>query len=219
MKNYTIILSALLTAMMWSCSTTRRIPNDEILYTGLKGVKVNTPDPKETFPSGVHESLTEAVSVKPNNPLLGSASVRTPFPIGLWVYNNWPNPPKGFKHWIYNKLASEPVLVSDVRPEVRVHMLDRILDDNGYFSGSTSYELVQKKNKKKASILYTINSGEPYLIDSIRLLPDTTHLFHIIDSVVDRSTYFKTGSRYSTDSLSGTDSQCRAQPRILLFPS
>ncbi len=202
MKNYTIILSALLTAMMWSCSTTRRIPNDEILYTGLKGVKVNTPDPKETFPSGVHESLTEAVSVKPNNPLLGSASVRTPFPIGLWVYNNWPNPPKGFKHWIYNKLASEPVLVSDVRPEVRVHMLDRILDDNGYFSGSTSYELVQKKNKKKASILYTINSGEPYLIDSIRLLPDTTHLFHIIDSVVDRSTYFKTGSRYSTDSLS-----------------
>lgn len=40
MKNYTIILSALLTAMMWSCSTTRRIPNDEILYTGLKGVKV-----------------------------------------------------------------------------------------------------------------------------------------------------------------------------------
>ena len=161
MKNYTIILSALLTAMMWSCSTTRRIPNDEILYTGLKGVKVNTPDPKEKFPSGVHESLTEAVSVKPNNPLLGSASVRTPFPIGLWVYNNWPNPQKGFKHWIYNKLASEPVLVSDVRPEVRVHMLDRILDDNGYFSGSTSYELVQKKNKKKASILYTINSGEP----------------------------------------------------------
>ena len=133
MKNYTIILSALLTAMMWSCSTTRRIPNDEILYTGLKGVKVNTPDPKEKFPSGVHESLTEAVSVKPNNPLLGSASVRTPFPIGLWVYNNWPNPQKGFKHWIYNKLASEPVLVSDVRPEVRVHMLDRILDDNGYF--------------------------------------------------------------------------------------
>ena len=78
MKNYTIILSALLTAMMWSCSTTRRIPNDEILYTGLKGVKVNTPDPKETFPSGVHESLTEAVSVKPNNVRFGIGAHTVP---------------------------------------------------------------------------------------------------------------------------------------------
>lgn len=184
-----------------SCSTTRRIPQDELLYTGLKGVEVNTPLPEEKFPAGVKESLTEAVSVKPNNPLLGSASVRTPFPIGLWVYNNWPNPPKGFKHWIYNKLVSEPVLVSDVRPEVRVHMLDKILDNNGYFAGKASYELVQKKNKKKASILYTIEAGEPYLIDSIRLLPDTTHLYHLIDSVAMRSSYFKTGSRYSVDSL------------------
>ncbi|MCM1050360.1 MAG: BamA/TamA family outer membrane protein [Paenibacillus sp.] len=184
-----------------SCSTTRRIPQDELLYTGLKGVEVTTPLPQEKFPSGVKESLTEAVSVKPNNPLLGSASVRTPFPIGLWVYNNWPNPPKGFKHWIYNKLVSEPVLISDVRPEVRVHMLDKILDNNGYFAGKASYELVQKKNKKKASILYTIEAGEPYLIDSIRLLPDTTHLYHLIDSVAMRSAYFKPGSRYSVDSL------------------
>lgn len=184
-----------------SCSTTRRIPQDELLYTGLKGVEVNTPLPQEKFPAGVKESLTEAVSVKPNNPLLGSASVRTPFPVGLWVYNNWPNPPKGFKHWIYNKLVSEPVLVSDVRPEVRVHMLDKILDNNGYFAGKASYELVQKKNKKKASILYTIEAGEPYLIDSIRLLPDTTHLYHLIDSVALQSAYFKTGSRYSVDSL------------------
>lgn len=194
----TVILAGLLSV---SCSTTRRIPQDELLYTGLKGVEVSSPA-SEPFPADVKSSLTEAVSVKPNNPLLGSASVRTPFPLGLWVYNNWPNPPKGFKHWIYEKLVSEPVLVSDVRPEVRTHMLDRILDDNGYFSGKSSYELVQKKNKKKASILYTVNAGQPYLIDSIQLLPDSTHLYHLIDSVALRSAYFKTGSRYSTDSLS-----------------
>ncbi|MEZ3563896.1 MAG: BamA/TamA family outer membrane protein [Duncaniella sp.] len=202
-RNYINILSAVSLALMLatSCSTTRRLPQDEILYTGLKGVKVNTPD-DTPFPADVKSSLTEAVSVKPNNPLLGSASYRTPFPIGLWVYNNWPNPPHGFKHWIYEKLVSEPVLVSDVRPEVRTHMLDRILDDNGYFAGRSSYELVQKKNKKKASILYTVESGSPYLIDSIQLLPDSTHLYHLIDSVALRSAYFKPGTRYSTDSLS-----------------
>lgn len=184
-----------------SCSTTRRIGKDEILYTGLKGVDISTPD-NEKFPDGVRSSLNEAVAVKPNNSLLGSPSVRYPFPLGLWVYNNWPNPPKGFKHWIYGKLAADPVLVSDVRPEVRIHMLDQILDNNGYFSGNSSYELIQKKNKKKASILYKIEAGKPYLLDSIILLPDTTHLHHMIDSVAKASKYLKIGSRYSTDSLS-----------------
>ncbi|MBD5321726.1 MAG: BamA/TamA family outer membrane protein [Bacteroides sp.] len=198
-----ILSGALLLMVTASCSTTRRLPEGEILYTGLKGVKVDIPEGSDTpFPEDVKESLTGAVSVKPNNPLLGSASVRTPFPLGLWVYNNWPNPPKGLKHWLYEKLVSEPVLVSDVRPEVRTHMLDRILDDNGYFSGTSSYELVQKKNKKKASILYTVNAGAPYLIDSIVLLPDTTALFHLIDSLAKRSSYFQKGARYSTDSLS-----------------
>ena len=203
MKNsLTYIIAAIAAAILVTgCSTTKRLGKDDILYTGLKGVDITTPG-HEPFPAGVASTLEEAVSVKPNNSLLGSAKYRIPIPYGLWVYNNWPNPPKGFKHWIYEKLAEEPVLVSDVRPEVRVHMLDKLLDDNGYFSGTSSYELVQKKNKKKASILYRIESGRPYLLDSIELLPDTTHLYHLIDSVARGSRYLKSGSRYSTDSLS-----------------
>lgn len=187
--------------ILWGCSTTRRIEDGEILYTGLKGVEVSTPD-NEKFPAELKATLTEAVAVKPNNALLGSSSVRYPFPLGLWVYNNWSNPPKGFKHWLYEKLAATPVLVSDVRPEVRIHMIDQYLDNNGYFSGTSSYELIKKRNKKKASIKYHIEAGHPYLLDSIILLPDTTHLYHIIDSVARRSKYFQIGSRYSTDSLS-----------------
>ncbi len=198
----TYIMAALAAAVLATgCSTTKRLGKDDILYTGLKWVDITTPG-HEPFPAGVASTLEEAVSVKPNNALLGSAKYRIPIPYGLWVYNNWPNPPKGFKHWIYEKLAEEPVLVSDVRPEVRVHMLDKLLDDNGYFSGTSSYELVQKKNKKKASILYRVESGRPYLLDSIELLPDTTHLYHLIDSVARGSRYLRTGSRYSTDSLS-----------------
>lgn len=197
LRTYIYITIATLVA---SCSTTRRLGEDETLYTGVKGVDVETPD-KSKFPSGVKSSLEEAVAVKPNNPLLGSVSVRSPFPVGLWVYNNWSNPPKGLKHWLYEKLVAQPVLVTDVRPEVRVKMLDEILDNNGYFSGKSSYELVQGKNKKKASILYKIEAGNPYLLDSIILLPDTLALYHLIDSVAKRSKYFQVGSRYSTDSL------------------
>lgn len=199
MRKFIIYIVA--TLLLVGCSTTRRIGQDEILYTGLKGVDVKTPG-NEKFPTDVKTSLTEAVSVKPNNSLLGSASLRYPFPLGLWVYNNWPNPPKGLKHWLFEKLSETPVLVSDVRPEVRVHMLDQLLDNNGYFSGTSSYELVQKRNKKKASILYKIEAGKPYLLDSIILLPDSVPLYHLIDSVVGKSKYLRPGSRYSTDSLS-----------------
>lgn len=84
-----IVLAALLAG---ACSTTRRLPEGEILYTGLKDVDINATE-GEKFPDDVASELTGAVSVKPNNSLLGSAKIRYPFPLGLWVYNNWPNPP------------------------------------------------------------------------------------------------------------------------------
>lgn len=161
MKPLRLILYTLLLTLATACSTTRRLPDGEILYTGVKGVEVKGVDGQKV-PSAVTEALNAAVAVKPNNPLFGSVSIRNPFPVGLWVYNNWNNPPKGFKHWLYEKLVSEPVLVSDVRPEVRINMLDQILDNNGYFSGKASYRLVQGKNPKKAKIKYDIEAGPQY---------------------------------------------------------
>lgn len=195
---YAIYISIVL--LLAACSTTRRLPQGEILYTGVKGVDVKGVDGKKV-PAGVVEALEEAVAVKPNNPLFGSVSYRIPFPLGLWVYNNWDNPPKGFKHWLYEKLVVQPVLVSDVRPEVRVDMLDQILDNNGYFSGHSSYELVQGKNPRKAKIRYNIDAGPEYTLSDIHLLPDTCHINHLIDSVATKLPYLRTGERYSTDSL------------------
>ena len=186
-------------ALVSSCSTTRRLAADDILYTGVKKIAITAPDSIKAAP-GLAGSVKNAVNVAPNNSLI-SPYLRYPFPLGLWVYNNWSNPPKGLKHWLYEKLVEEPVLISDVRPEVRVEMIDQILDNNGYFQGHADYELVQGKNKKKASIRYTVNTGPEYSLDSIILLPDTTRLYQLIDSVARRSTYLKDGVRYDTDSL------------------
>ncbi|MDE5821061.1 MAG: BamA/TamA family outer membrane protein [Paramuribaculum sp.] len=196
------IAAAITIIIATGCSTTRRIADDEILYTGVKKIKIETPKGVAQAP-GLAADVKDAVNVAPNNSLI-SPYLRYPFPLGLWVYNNWSNPPKGFKHWIYEKLVAEPVLISDVRPEVRTKMIDEILDNNGYFRGSASYELVQGRNKKKASILYKVETGPEYLIDSVMLLPDTCHLNHIIDSITSINTYLRAGSRYCTDSLSAT---------------
>lgn len=185
-----------------ACSTTSRLPEGEILYTGIKGVKYDMPK-GESLAEGVSSQVSAAVYVKPNNMLpMSGGYFRTPFPVGLWVWNHWNDPGKGFKHWLYDLLVSEPVLISDVRPEVRTHMIDQILDNNGYFRGTATFELAQKRNKRKASILYRVTPGPVYDIDSIELLPDTCHLYHTIDSIARRSTYLQKGTRYCTDSLS-----------------
>jgi outer membrane protein assembly factor BamA len=199
-KSKLIILAiALVQLVISACSTTRRIEDDEQLYTG-KQVRIVADSVQ--LPAVLRDAVTEAVDVAPNNywSLFGW---RYPFPLGLWVYNNWDNPEHGLKHWLYEKLVAEPVLVSDVRPEVRTHMIEQVLDDNGFFSGTAQYELIPGRNKKKAQIRYTITPGPAYPITSVELLPDTCALNHFIDSLARRDIYLGADCpRYSVDSLS-----------------
>lgn len=199
MKSLRLIIPIVSALLISACSTTRRLGEEDILYTGVKRTAI-VPDSGQTLAPGLSDNVKEAVNVKPNNCLI-SPSVRYPFPLGLWVYNNWPNPPKGFRHWLYEKLVEEPVLISDVRPEVRTEMIDQILDNHGYFRGHASYELAQGKNKKKASIIYNVHTGPQYYIDTVMLMPDTLRLYHLIDSMVQKCDYMRGGSRYDTDSL------------------
>lgn len=207
MTRIIIKLIGVMTAAMLlaSCSTTSKIPADEQLYNGIKKLEM-IPEPGQKLPSGLKDEISEAVSVKPNNPW-PFTNIRAPFPLGLWVYNHWPNPPKGFKHWIYEKLVAEPVLVSDVRPDLRTRMIGEILENNGYFRGSAEYSLQPKRNKKIAWVNYTVNTGPAFSIDSIEMLPDTCHLYHVIDSVAVRTRYLHKGVRYSVDSLSSVRDQ------------
>ncbi|MDE6098246.1 MAG: BamA/TamA family outer membrane protein [Muribaculaceae bacterium] len=194
------IVSVLTVIALSACSTTSKIPADELLYTGLKGITYENSDSIK-LPDDLKSEIRTAVNVAPNNywKLVGW---RYPFPLGLWVYNNWPNPPKGFRHWLYEKLVEEPVLVSDVRPELRTKMLEQMLDNNGYFRGTATYTLNKAKNPKKASVSYTVYPGEPYPVESMELLPDSSHLCHLIDSFAQNDSYLMSGMRYSTDSLS-----------------
>jgi len=192
--------AAMAAILLAGCSTTRRIPDDDQLYLGVKKLEVKAPEGQKV-PAEVVEALDEAVAVKPND-CIPFTSIRSPLPIGLWVYNNWPNPPGGLKHWLFETLAADPVLMSDVRPDLRARMLDDLLDKNGYFRSSTSYELNVGRNPKKASVTYRIDAGPAYLLDTIELPPGLTELDLTIDSVASRSRYLRKGMRYSTDSLS-----------------
>ena len=79
----------LMVAILAGCSTTKRLADGEVLYTGVKKFSINAAD-GEKLPDGMVTDLKSAIDVKPNNPMpFMSPYVRTPFPVGLWVYNNW----------------------------------------------------------------------------------------------------------------------------------
>ncbi len=148
-----------------ACSTTRNLPKDEVLYTGIKKTVVENRDPSKAG----DEALTEveaALAVAPNNSLLGSSSVRFPFPFGLWMYNAFHSYKKGLGHWAFKRLASKPVLISTVNPDVRVKVAQNLLHDYGYFNGTVSYELISTK-KRQAKLKYKIDMQQPYLLDTI----------------------------------------------------
>lgn len=205
MKSKTLIrlTAAALALAAAACSTTSKIPEGELLYTGTGKIKydIEGTDSLYTVPDELKESILEAVDVAPNN-YIKLLRWRYPFPLGLWAYNHWPNPEKGLKHWLYETFAEEPVLVSDVRPQVRAKMIEQLLDNNGYFRGTATYELVHPRNKRKAKVMYTVAPGRAFPLDTVEFPADTTHLLRLIDSIGSRDSYLRAGSRFSTDSLS-----------------
>lgn len=184
-----------------ACSTTRRLPQGETLYTGVDKFDVITTD-NEKLPAGLMDDLKEAINCKPNNPLI-SPFVRTPFPIGLWVYNNWNDSAKGLKGWLYRKLVAQPVLISDVRPEMRVKLMEQVLDNNGYFGSVASYDIdYGKKNHRKARVNYTVHVPAPHRIDSIILFNQpASPICKFIDSLTIKSPYLQKGAVFCVDSL------------------
>ena len=164
-RNY--LIGLLLGLLSWSCSTTKNLPEGAVLSTAISKIEIQQPDASEAGRSTVEE-VEAALAYPPNNALLGSSSVRVPFPFGLWVYNAFVNKEGKVSRWIFNKLAAKPVLISTVNPDVRVKVARNLLNEYGYFNGATSYALVpDKKDPRKAKIAYQVTMNQPYTIDSI----------------------------------------------------
>lgn len=193
-----IVLGVLLALLASSCSTTKKLGENDVLYDGVKHLKYHEESVK--VDEGVKTDIFTAINVKPNNPLY-SPYYRTPFPFGLMIYNNIDEDATGFKGWLYRHFASKPVLIKRVNPQARVDMINTILRNNGYFTSSASYELLPSSNPKKAKISYDVNIKPPYTIGNVEYIGDSEPLLRLVDSLARENRYLKTGSRYCLDSL------------------
>ncbi len=185
-----------------ACDTTSRIGEGEVLYTGVKKIRMEPEQKGVKIESDAESAVKEALSVKPNNALF-SPYVRWPFPFGLWVYNHvTPTRDKGFKHWFYERFAKTPVLISTAQPDLRVAVVPQILDNYGYFGSSATYELLyNRRNPKKARIDYRVVYGTPYRYSSIEFPRPSDPITALVDSSR-AATLLHVGNIYNAATLS-----------------
>ena len=162
-----IIYVILTLLVMSSCSTTKNLPEGELLYIGQKPMVVEnyieTPVGEMAM-----EEVKAALATPPNNSLLGSSTMRIPFPMGLWVYNAFNRYDKGIGRWICNRFGEKPVLLSAVNPNIRQKAATNLLRDYGYFNGKVNYQtFIDPKDSLKVKLQYTVDMSNPYIIDSV----------------------------------------------------
>ena len=197
MKNKNTLLVGLLCILWSACSTTKNLPEGEILYTGIEKLEVVNED--NTL-AGI-TALTEveaALAYAPNNAIFGSSSLRWPIPFGLWVYNGFEKyqNKKGVGRWIFDHLGKSPVLMSSVNGETRAKVATNLLRDYGYFNGSVSFQEVPQKNPKESKVSYIINMAQPYFLDSIAYLKFPHYADSLIQSTLSQSV-LKSGENFS----------------------
>lgn len=181
------------------CSTTSNLPEGEVLYTGVKEIKY-LDDRTDDNSATAKEEVEAALACAPNGALLGSSSLRSPFQFKLWIYNAYANSTSKFGQWMRNTFGSEPVLMSNVNPEVRALVAKNVLKSYGYFGAGVTSREVKTSNPKTAKLAYDVTMGELYRIDTLQYLNFPSSMDSIVD-VARKTSTIKTGDGFSISTL------------------
>jgi len=161
--HFPFILASML---LLSCSTVRRLPEGELLYTGTRKVEVVDAPYSPLRDKAVGEAKVAFVS-PPNNALFGSSRYRTPLPLGLWAYNAFLGDSTGLRRWMFRTFAVQPILVSTVNPALRAGVAANTLRNYGYFGAGVSYRVDTLAGGKRAQLSYALRLGRPWYYGTV----------------------------------------------------
>lgn len=164
-----------------ACSTTSALPDGEQLYTGMEKTKYTNYQKGDHF-NATQEELDIVLATKPNGSLFGSPSLKSPFPVGLWIWNAFSPDTAKFSKWLVKVFGSRPITMSTISPDLHATVGKGLLNKRGYFDGKITHELVPQKNPKKMKIKYAVNMGHLWTIDSLRY----TNFLAIQDTLIEK---------------------------------
>lgn len=201
MKHKISIILAITALMLASCSTTRRIPEGEQLYTGISSIDYVDCTEDSAF-YAMQEELEASIDLPPNGAILGSSRYRTPLQLRLWIWNAFSGGKNGFSKWITKAFGKEPVLISNVKPDVRAKVAETVLHSHGYMHGTVKAEKQTGRNPKKCKLKYVVNPGILFSVDSIEYMGFTETTDSLIKATESES-LVGVGKPFSVHALDG----------------
>jgi len=192
------LIAISLAAMLTACSTTRLIPDGDQLYTGMKKIEYNDYEQSQHFMDTQLE-VEAALACTPNGGLFGSPYYRTPLNYKLWIWNAYSQSEKPVSKWFCKTFGTQPVLMSNVNPQLRAQIAEGVLKKHGYFDGKVTYTTIDnKRNPKKAKIAYQVSMGRLTTLDSIAY----TNFPEEMDTLIDtEETLLKKGDAFDVATL------------------
>lgn len=154
-SRYLLIFVVLL--LTTACSSTRHVPADKYL---LDRVTIDVEG------SG-HEVVTTSKLVnylrqQPNHKVLGFAKLQ------LGIYNmSGRDSTRWYNKWV-RRLGQAPVIYDSSLTRQSARQLQLALMNMGYNDAYVTVDTIKNDAKRKASVKYTVVTGEPFVIDSVR---------------------------------------------------
>ena len=186
------LASGALLLLLASCSGLKFVPDGERLYTGSKvSVKPPAGEKKVNNQAALQTELQSLLRPKPNAAILGLRPK-------LYFWHLGVGKKKGLGKILADKFGEAPVLLSQVKIAATRDLMTNRLHNNGFFHGSTSYEV--KKQAKTAQVDYTAMPGAVYRLTEVNFPPRDT----LIDAAIRATrgkTLLKAGDAYNLNTL------------------
>ena len=186
-KQFLYLLISLSIGLSSSCSLTKRLEPGQLLYTGT-AISINS-DTKVPHKKALKTELLELSRPQPNST----------FKLRIHNAVKPSDKKKGLGYWLRYKLGEPPVLFQQSFVERNRLVMEKYLQDRGYFNAKVEWDTTAKNQKVSAS--YKIQISTPTKVEEVRFVqPPQSHL----DSLVllhQGETLIKTNSQYKADAL------------------
>lgn len=172
-----------LSLLIFSCSPTRRVPENEYLLDKSK-VKIDQGKVNK-------EELKTYIRQKSNKRILGLR-------FHLWLYNMAnPEKEKGVSAWL-RRIGEEPVIYDEYLKEKSAQQLKTYLNSKGYFNAQVVDTVFFRR--KKARVNYYVSPNQPVKIRSLSYIIQDKAIEPIIMNDTPNS-LVKIGGNFDTDML------------------
>jgi outer membrane protein assembly factor BamA len=185
MKELKYILSISLLFVLFSCSTTKYVPEDQYLLD-----KVNIEiDTKDVSQSDIENYLQQ----KPNGNFLFLKK------FSLKIYSLSGRDTTKRRNRLIRRIGEAPVIYSQRLTEESKNQLTQRMQNLGYLAAKVTYDTILKP--QKAEVTYYVEANNPFTVRTYEIDIEDSVLIPLLESRRNRSLHLKPGDRFIPEKL------------------